>query len=81
MSRTWKTAPHWVRKARREPGLDVWKSSCGSGCPYCGLGQSRRAWGHRATRAHVRRELNQGRTVGAYDDVHPVRTHVLHYFW
>lgn len=81
MSRTWKTAPYPVRKRRREPGLGSWKSACGSGCPYCGYGRRRRAWGHRATRAHVRRELNQGRAIGAYEHVHPVWRDPRYYWW
>jgi hypothetical protein len=78
MSRTYKTAPYWVRKVRaQEAGLGAWKSACGTGCRYCGMSRLRRRHEHHAVRNRVRQELHRGIRCEAYgDDVHPVWVHI-----
>jgi hypothetical protein len=55
MSHTDKTDPWWVRKERGHPDYIPY---CGTGCPYCGLGSTRRR--NRRIRTAVKRALRVG---------------------
>lgn len=57
VSRTDKTAPHWVRVAR---GIAPFIRACGTGCSYCGMSKVRRRFDTHRTRAAAKRALRMG---------------------